>query len=184
MHDKKMCSAIKNNDLGEVQRLINIGKGVDREIYCGWNSLHYAIRFGKIDIIKMLIERGANIDGLSSAREHPLDLAFAYDQYEVANLLIIRGSKSKRLKTTEFEETMYRSKMKKIESKIFDSILNLFRKNIFEVSELEEPITCSICLEEVDEYCEDVWITPCDHKFHRSCLENWKGNCPNCRKPL
>ena len=41
--------------------------------------------------------------------------------------------------------------------------------------------TCSICTKQ----SVDSFLSPCGHKFHKDCLENWlkiKSNCPNCRQ--
>ena len=44
---------------------------------------------------------------------------------------------------------------------------------------------CSICLEICDK--NSLTLKECNHKFHKSCLENWmlkKNNCPICRTKL
>ena len=42
-----------------------------------------------------------------------------------------------------------------------------------------DPISCSICLEEVAPQCLSLL---CGHYFHTSCLEQWEeGRCPLCR---
>jgi len=52
------------------------------------------------------------------------------------------------------------------------------------------PDTCSICLSNIDNTKTDHTITPCNHKFHSSCIlqytaKNQKQNsCPNCRAQL
>ncbi|CCH62808.1 hypothetical protein TBLA_0I01490 [Henningerozyma blattae CBS 6284] len=59
-------------------------------------------------------------------------------------------------------------------------------------------VDCTICMSEVPVYIQDIeethnidkdtyMITPCNHIFHTTCLENWmsyKLQCPVCRAPL
>ncbi|VDI46458.1 E3 ubiquitin-protein ligase RNF13 [Mytilus galloprovincialis] len=44
--------------------------------------------------------------------------------------------------------------------------------------------TCPICLEEFVEN-EQLWILPCKHEFHISCIKSWleesKYSCPMCK---
>ena len=49
----------------------------------------------------------------------------------------------------------------------------------------EEGEYCAICLCEIREntHCE---LSPCSHKFHSSCIQEWltnKQTCPICRSP-
>jgi len=47
---------------------------------------------------------------------------------------------------------------------------------------------CVICMAELDEEeGQQIAATPCDHRFHRACLEKWmdvKMECPTCRAEL
>lgn len=39
---------------------------------------------------------------------------------------------------------------------------------------------CSICLTTIEENEMDTkWI--CRHRYHRECITNWNGSCPECR---
>jgi hypothetical protein len=45
---------------------------------------------------------------------------------------------------------------------------------------------CSICLIEF-ERGEETRLTPCSHRYHRDCIDNWwesKMSCPICRRNL
>lgn len=51
----------------------------------------------------------------------------------------------------------------------------------------EEEKECVICMCTVDPSQLNYMITPCDHIFHSSCLDQWmnqKMQCPTCRRPL
>ena len=43
--------------------------------------------------------------------------------------------------------------------------------------------TCPICMENIEEGCIE---TPCNHKFHVDCLEQWReqNSCPVCRTAI
>lgn len=52
---------------------------------------------------------------------------------------------------------------------------------------LEEDTDCVICMSEIDPEDARRVVTPCNHKFHRACLEQWidiKMECPTCRMVL
>jgi len=44
--------------------------------------------------------------------------------------------------------------------------------------------TCSICLNTVRGAEEDSVLLPCNHLFHKSCMNRWNRGCPNCRNPV
>ncbi|KAK4743393.1 hypothetical protein SAY87_001394 [Trapa incisa] len=48
---------------------------------------------------------------------------------------------------------------------------------------------CVICMTSIDvnQHPNECMVTPCDHFFHRGCLQRWmdiKMECPTCRRPL
>ncbi|KAF0717459.1 Aste57867_2274 [Aphanomyces stellatus] len=50
-----------------------------------------------------------------------------------------------------------------------------------------DELDCVICMVELDVDARDYMIAPCDHIFHRPCLQEWmqvKMECPTCRSPL
>ncbi|KAL6535789.1 Transmembrane E3 ubiquitin-protein ligase fly2 [Orobanche hederae] len=52
-----------------------------------------------------------------------------------------------------------------------------------------QAVDCVICMTtiELSQRSNDCMVTPCDHFFHRSCLQRWmdiKMECPTCRRPL
>mmetsp|Transcript_75526 Transcript_75526/g.213979 ORF Transcript_75526/g.213979 Transcript_75526/m.213979 type:complete len:510 (-) Transcript_75526:120-1649(-) len=52
---------------------------------------------------------------------------------------------------------------------------------------LEPGTDCVICMTELDPEDARPAITPCNHQFHRACLEQWmdvKMECPTCRATL
>ncbi len=60
------------------------GKGWPR---AGWSPLHYAAAYGFVDIVALLLERGASSDARDDSGSSPLDVAREAGQEEAAGLL-------------------------------------------------------------------------------------------------
>jgi len=59
--------------------------------------------------------------------------------------------------------------------------------NYHRTSQVEPGTDCVICMGELDPEDGRRVITPCNHKFHDACLQQWmdvKMECPTCRAPL
>ena len=54
--------------------------------------LHYAIRLNKFDIIKILVEKGADVNETDEMEETPLHYAYAFNNKLVINFLIEHGA--------------------------------------------------------------------------------------------
>ncbi|CAI5741385.1 unnamed protein product [Peronospora destructor] len=51
----------------------------------------------------------------------------------------------------------------------------------------DSSVDCVICMVELDIEARDYMVAPCDHIFHRECLQGWmqvKMECPTCRHAL
>ncbi|MDC6365988.1 MULTISPECIES: ankyrin repeat domain-containing protein [Flavobacteriaceae] len=54
------CKAIMKGDIETVKKLIDLGEDVNRKSL-GMTPLHFAARYNQADILKLLIENGANV---------------------------------------------------------------------------------------------------------------------------
>jgi len=81
--------AILDQDIDEVQRQLDAGVDVNEENAIGYTPLHYAAAGGRIDIVELLIEHGANINATDSSNKGatPLDYAHWKGQMEVVEVL-------------------------------------------------------------------------------------------------
>ena len=52
-----------------------------------WTLLHYAARYGQLETVKFLVERGANINAKNNYRKTPLDIAKEEGHTEIINVL-------------------------------------------------------------------------------------------------
>ena len=83
--------AICDNDIDAVEALIADGAKVNVKDYDG-TPLHTAAWCGCTEIVKMLIDAGADVNAKNSYGNTPLDLAVRYGHADVVNLLIDAGA--------------------------------------------------------------------------------------------
>ncbi len=72
-----------------VERMKDIKHFTDK---AGNTPLHYAVRKGKLETVKILLESGININSQNKDRETPLHTAVIYGQTNVVEYLIKRGA--------------------------------------------------------------------------------------------
>ncbi len=87
--DKDLIDAAKSGKLDEMERLIEAGADVDAKTGA---PLIGAIKYNRADAIKLLLKKGANINGMSKTNYTPLMTAFGSYRYEIAKLLIEDGA--------------------------------------------------------------------------------------------
>ncbi|WP_373716039.1 ankyrin repeat domain-containing protein [Roseateles sp.] len=55
-------------------------------------TLHQAVRGGDVEIVRLILDAGANVNELADLSEAPLHLAVEDDKVEIAELLLARGA--------------------------------------------------------------------------------------------
>lgn len=83
------CLATKTNILSRVKALTIDVNMIDRN---GMTPLIHATRRGFLDVVKYLVEEGADINKKNKYGETPLMEACAYGQFEVAEFLLVKGA--------------------------------------------------------------------------------------------
>lgn len=83
-----MMAALKGNR-SAVLMLLERGAAVNR---AGWTPLHYAAASGNVEILKLLLDREANIDSRAPAGTTPLMMAAQEGQGDAVRLLLARGA--------------------------------------------------------------------------------------------
>ncbi len=91
----ELLDAIKADDAGRVQAALAAGADIsENDVYMG-SPLHIAVARGSAEIIKLLVDGGANVnaEGVGSLkRAHPLHIAARVNGVAAATLLIERGA--------------------------------------------------------------------------------------------
>ena len=83
-----MLAAIQG-DLVDVKLLIGHGARVNQP---GWSALHYAAASPHTDVLKFLIEQGADVQARSPNGTTPLMMAAQYGSEDVIDLLLAHGA--------------------------------------------------------------------------------------------
>src|SRR5262249_52855122 len=86
-------AAARRGDLAAVRAALDAGTSVDAANAQGVTALAYAAEIGRLDIVRLLVERGASLQARdrffgSSA----LQVALLYKRYEVARFLLEKGA--------------------------------------------------------------------------------------------
>lgn len=66
----------------------------------------------------------------------------------------------------------------------YERRINLQEMTLLRSSAEDNSIDCVICMVELDIDARDYMLAPCEHIFHRECLQGWmqvKMECPTCR---
>ena len=83
-----MMAALRGN-VDWIARLLERGAALNRP---GWTPLHYAATGPSTAAVKLLLDRGAQINAASPNRSTPLMMAARYGPSESAELLLARGA--------------------------------------------------------------------------------------------
>lgn len=86
-----------NGDLNKVQSLIDQARQAKEVVTApdnsGYTALHYAARNGYVDICKLLLQHGADIDAQTKSAATPLHKAAASGKISTVNFLLRNGAR-------------------------------------------------------------------------------------------
>jgi ankyrin repeat protein len=86
--------AAEAGSLAQVQAFVTSGAYTVNAVDEFKNTpLHFAANKGRIDVIKWLIENGANVNALNNDKSTPLHEAASYGQFEAVKLLVENKAK-------------------------------------------------------------------------------------------
>ena len=71
---------------------MQLGDSVNVKNKNGWTPLHYAVRNRNLNIVKLLIENGADVNLINDQDETPLHQAVLSENYNMVKLLIKHGA--------------------------------------------------------------------------------------------
>jgi ankyrin repeat protein len=101
----ELGDAVRADDLAKVNALIAGGADVNESNSFG-TALHTAVARGNLDIIKALLDAGANIEAKAVGAAHPLHYAALNNQPAAAALLIKRGAQLESLNSLKMTPLM------------------------------------------------------------------------------
>ena len=90
--EKMMQEGINENDLKKVAWALNLGLNINGVLNDGMPSLHWAVRWGHITMVKLLISAGADVNAENKSGDAPLFWAVCRDNVALAKLLISAGA--------------------------------------------------------------------------------------------
>jgi ankyrin repeat protein len=90
---KNIFDAIENNDINKVEEFLNNGVNIDIKDVNGYTPLHNAIIKGNIEIVKLLLDKGAHINARDNHfNETPLFIAAKTGKQKIVELLLEKGA--------------------------------------------------------------------------------------------
>ena len=87
----KLKSAILNRDIKAIQNLLDRGVDINRA-YNNLNALMLASYQGSLDIVKLLVYRGAHVNAVNSTGETALIKSVRFGYLDIAEFLIKKGA--------------------------------------------------------------------------------------------
>lgn len=89
---KRLHEAAWNNQLGEVATVLGMGADPNYGVG-GWTALHSAAGHGNMDMVRLLVTHGSNVNAQNFRDETPLHAASYGKNKQVAEYLISNGAR-------------------------------------------------------------------------------------------
>jgi hypothetical protein len=83
----ELIEAVKQDDLSAIQALLGTKELIEQEDEYGWTALHWAAGKGQTEIVKLLLENGADVLKTGRDQRTPYKTALAANHVEVSKLL-------------------------------------------------------------------------------------------------
>jgi hypothetical protein len=87
MGDLRLFEAVKSGNLTQIIEEIESNAPVNQQDEHGWTPLNWAAGGGNLKIVKLLLDRGADVSIAGRDRRTPYDIALAAGHAEVAKIL-------------------------------------------------------------------------------------------------
>jgi ankyrin repeat protein len=87
MSDLQLIDAVKTGQLPKVEEALNAGADIHQQDEQGWTPLNWAAGSGSLQIVSLLLDRGADVFRLGRDQRTPYQIALAAKQTDVARLL-------------------------------------------------------------------------------------------------
>lgn len=87
MSDLQLIDAVKTDQLAKVEEVLNSGADIHEQDEQGWTALNWAAGKGNLDMVRLLLARGADVFRVGRDQRTPYKIALAAKHAEVARLL-------------------------------------------------------------------------------------------------
>jgi ankyrin repeat protein len=87
MSDLRLIDAVKTGQLGKVEEALNAGADIQQQDEQGWTALNWAAGKGSVDIVSLLLNRGADVFRTGRDQRTPYKIAVVAKHIEAARLL-------------------------------------------------------------------------------------------------
>src|SRR6185295_13172876 len=87
MSDLQLIDAVKTDQLAKVEDALNSGADIHEQDEQGWTALNWAAGKGNLDVVRLLLARGADVFCVGRDQRTPYKIALAAKHAEVARLL-------------------------------------------------------------------------------------------------
>lgn len=87
MSDSQLIDAVKTGQIAKVEEALNAGADINQQDEQGWTPLNWAAGRGDLEIVKVLIDQGADVSRVGRDQRTPYKIALAAKHVDVARLL-------------------------------------------------------------------------------------------------
>jgi uncharacterized protein len=87
MSDLQLIDAVKTGQLAKVEEALNAGADIQQQDEQGWTPLNWAAGKGSVEIVSLLLNRGADVFRTGRDQRTPYKIAMAAKHADVARLL-------------------------------------------------------------------------------------------------
>jgi hypothetical protein len=87
MGDLQLIDAVKTNQLARVEEALNAGADIHQQDEQGWTPLNWAAGRGNVEIVSLLLDRGADVFQMGRDQRTPYKIALAAKHIDVARRL-------------------------------------------------------------------------------------------------
>src|SRR5262249_24608460 len=83
----RLIDAVKAENVVRVKELIDLGSDIDEQDEHGWTPLNWAAGRGDTELVRLLVERGADVFKVGRDLRTPYDIALAAGHVDVVKML-------------------------------------------------------------------------------------------------
>jgi ankyrin repeat protein len=87
MSGLQLIEAVKTDQLAKVEAALNSGADIHEQDEQGWTALNWAAGKGNLDVVKLLLARGADVFRVGRDQRTPYKIALAAKHVDIARLL-------------------------------------------------------------------------------------------------